>query len=414
MGRLTGKYAIVGVGETVYTRSSGRTIRAMGTEAWKNAMLDAGLLPQDIDGAISYAAADACTSWEIAAGLGIQLNWATDCMGGGSSTEALITLAIGAIEQGMCHTVVVYRSMNGYTQVRIGGTGSFAIAPIDGQGAIGGGVYGMRTAAQAFAPSTMRYMRDFGLTNTQLAHVKVAHSNHANNNPKAYYKERVTVEDVLNSRWIVKPFHLLDCCVETDNAAALIITDAERASNLRRPPVYILGVSGRTGRAMSDYHWNFGPIYFQPQYWATQRAFALAGVSYKDVDVTQAYDAFTWTSMIQLEFAGYCERGTGGEYVSSGVINLGGARPNNTSGGHLCEAYTHGIQHVIENVRQLRWQVDDYCLEGDPGDRRPGKHSYDYSEKKCRQVPEPWIAHNMGWAQPAQCSSMVLGRLQHP
>ncbi|GAA4355501.1 hypothetical protein GCM10023165_47690 [Variovorax defluvii] len=169
-----------------------------------------------------------------------------------------------------------------------------------------------------FGPTFIRHMHDDGTTRSQIAAVKVAHSKHASNNPKALYKERVTVDEVLSSRMICYPLSLLDCCVETDNAAAIIITSAARARGLRQPPV---------------------------------------------------------------------------------AIELGGTRPNNTSGGQLCEGYTHGVSLVIENVRQSRGDVDDYCPIGPDGRR---VHTYDYREGGCSQVRgcgthcQPGLGHTSG------------------
>jgi acetyl-CoA acetyltransferase len=250
-------------------------------------------------------------------------------------------------------------------------------------------------------------MYDYGTTPEQLAHVKVAHSNHASNNPKAYYKNRVTVEDVLNSRIICKPLHLLDCCVETDNATCVIVTTAERAKDMRQHPVLIRAVVGRCSKPRADMHYQYGPISTVAGHYAKDILWPNAGVGPEDIQATGAYDAFTFTAMLQLEDYGFCKKGEGGDYVSSGIINLGGKRPNNTSGGHLCEAYTHGMNMVIENTRQLRHDVDDYCPVGPDGKRQ---HTYDYSEGKCRQIRDIEITANLGWANPLTGSAMVLQR----
>ncbi|MBI3625082.1 MAG: hypothetical protein HY215_02875 [Candidatus Rokubacteria bacterium] len=404
MGNLRDRYCIVGVGETEYSRNSARTTRAMAVEAIRKAMDDAGLGPKDVDGMMSYQGNDSTPSLIVGPDLGIRLNFWMDVVGGGSSTEALIGLAMGAIEVGMCRTVAIFRSMNGYTEVRIGGTGARAAAPVRGQ-ELAWRPYGMTSAGQNFAPTFMRHMYDYGTTSEQVAHVKVAHSKHASQNPKAFYKERVTVEDVLNSRWVVKPLHLLDCCVETDNATCLIVTSAERARDLRQRPMSIMGVAGRVSKPRTDFHFAHGPLSRVAGYYAKDIVFPMAGIGPEDVDLTGSYDAFTFTTMLQLEEYGFCKKGEGGAYVSSGVIELGGKRPNNTSGGHLCEAYTHGMNLVIENVRQLRGQADDYCLGW-----AEGKHSYDYAPGKCRQVKDPEIAMNLGWSTPATGSALILRR----
>jgi acetyl-CoA acetyltransferase len=404
MGRLTDKYCIVGVGETAYSKNSGKTTRAMAVEAIRNAILDAGLTAKDVNGMLSYHGGDSTTSPEVAADLGVRLDFYMDCSGGGSSTEALVGLAIGAIEVGMCETVAIFRSMNGYSEIRIGGTGRRAAAPVAGIQLVSR-PYGMVSAGQSFAPVFMRHMMEYGTTSAQVAAVKVAHSKHASNNPKAYYKKRYTIDDVLNSRWICKPLHLLDCCVETDNATAILVTSAERAGDLRQRPIYIMGVVGRVTKFRGDTFYNDAPVTSVAGKYAAPRVFGMAGVGPEDIDLTGSYDAFTFTTMLQLEDYGFCKKGAGGEYVSSGMIELGGGRPNNTSGGHLCEGYTHGMNMVIENVRQLRGLADDYCPRW-----QEGVHTYDYSEGKCRQVRDAEISMNLGWANPVTGSAMIMRR----
>ena len=404
-GRLKDKYAIVGVGETEYSRASGRSTRALGVEAIRNAIYDAGLTPQDVDGMLSYHGGDSTPSTTMMYDLGMRLNFYMDCSGGGSSTEALIGLAIGAIEGGMCDTVAIFRAMNGYSQVRIGGTGSRAAAPIGGSDLLKR-TYGVASAVQNFAFTFTRHMMEYGVTGEHLANIKVTHSKHASNNPKALMKQRVTVDDVLNSRWIVKPCaHLLDCCLETDNATCIIVTSAERAKNLKHPPAYIMAVQGRGAKPGGDFHYQYAPISRVAGYYVGPRLFELAGVTHDDIDVTGCYDAFTYTTLLQFEDYGFCEKGEGKDYVTSGITDLGGRRPNNTSGGHLCEGYTHGMNMVIENTRQLRGTVDDYCPN-----YADGEHSYDYAEGGCRQVPDVNITMNMGWAMPGVGSALIMRR----
>ena len=127
----------------------------------------------------------------------------------------------------------------------------------------------------------------------------------------------------------------------------------------------------------------------------------------RDIDLTGSYDAFTFTTMLQLEDYGFCKKGDGGDYVSNGTIELGGRRPNNTSGGHLCEGYTHGMNMVIENTRQLRGEVDDSCPIGPDGKRQ---HTYDYREGGCRQVKDAEVSANFGWAMPGTGSAMVMAK----
>ena len=380
----------------------------MGAEAVRNAIRDAGLTPDGVNGMLSYHSNDSATSLALAQDLGIRPDFYMDCSGGGSSTEALVGLACGAIEAGMCHTVAIFRSMNGYSEARMGGNpaagrpaaGVVAAAGLDNL------PYGMSSPAQLFQFTFARHMHDYGTTSEQLARVKVAHSRHASNNPKAYYRTRVTVEDVVNSRWIVKPAcHLLDCCVETDNATCIIVTSADRARHLRPRPVYIMAVAGRVNKPFPAMHYQCAPITRQAGYYAQRIVFRNAGVEPDDIELTGCYDAFTFTPVLLFEAYGFCPVGAGGEYVSSGIIELGGRRPNNTSGGHLCEGYTHGMNMVIENVRQLRHQADDSC----PG-AADGDHTYEYGEGGCRQVRDVELAMNMGWGTPSLTSSLIMRR----
>jgi acetyl-CoA acetyltransferase len=305
--------------------------------------------------------------------------------------------------------MVLYRTMNGRTGRRMGGNppaGRARLAPwspAEGANNLFMAMYGIASPLNTFAMVAVRHMYEYGTTPEQLAHVKVAHSHHASNNPKAYYKQRLTVEDVVGSRYIAAPFHLLDCCVETDNAVAIVVTDTARARSLKHRPVAIKGSGGRAHKWRPDYHWNDGPVSQVAGVYTRDLVFGNAGLGPEDIDATGSYDAFTFTAMLQLEAYGFCPIGEGGNYVSDGTIFLGGRRPNNTSGGHLCETYTHGMNMVIENTRQLRGEVDDYC----PG-WREGMHSYDYREGGCRAVKNPVHTMNMGWAQPATASALIL------
>jgi acetyl-CoA acetyltransferase len=166
-----------------------------------------------------------------------------------------------------------------------------------------------------------------------------------------------------------------------------------------------MGVVGRVTKKRGDTFYNDAPITNVAGKYAAERVFNMAGVGPEDIDLTGSYDAFTFTTMLQLEDYGFCRKGEGGEYVSSGIIELGGKRPNNTSGGHLCEGYTHGMSMVIENVRQLRGVADDYCPRW-----QDGIHTFDYAEGGCRQVQDAETSMNLGWATPVTGSALILRR----
>ena len=404
---LRDKYAVIGIGETEYTRGSNMTTRALATTAIRNAIRDAGIKPSEVDGMLSYSMNDSTPSFHVASDVGTRLNFFMDVNGGGSSTEALVGIAIGVIEAGMCETVAIFRAMNGYSKTRIGGTGNASAQGVTGD-ALHMHAYGWYSPAQWFAPFFMRYMYEHGITPEMAAEVKVAHAHNAANNPKALMKKRVTVDDVLSSRVIVEPLHLLDCCLETDNATCMIVTRAERARDCKQPLVLIKGVAGRTSTPRADVPMQSGMASRVGGKYAAEFLWKNAGVSPADMDVTGAYDAFTFTTMLQLEAYGFCPPGGAGEYVSDGGIKLGGrGTPNNTSGGHLCEGYTHGMSMVIENVRQLRGDVDDSCPIGPDGKRQ---HTYDYAEGGCRQVEGAELSANLGWGTPGYGSALVMGK----
>jgi len=403
-GKLSGGYAIVGVGETDYRRYAPETpptTLELATRAINNALDDAGLGPEDVDGMMNYNLGDSVDSTVVAGALGIEVSNFADMFGGGSSIETLITLAIGQIEAGAAHTVVLWRSMLGYSGNRIGLAKVGAASNANGLA----WAYGLVSPAHRFSPVFRRYMRESGTTSEQVAHVKVAHSKHASANPKALYKNVVTVDDVMSSRWIVKPtLHLLDCCIESDSSTAIIVTTMDRAKSMRQRPIRILGAVGRYSRQYPEYiYW--GDLTDLGIKRGAAQVLDLAGVTHDDIDLTGGYDAFTFVSTLQLEKAGFCGPGEGGDYVSSGAIELGGLRPNNTSGGQLCEGYTHGVNLVIENVRQLRGTADDYC----PG-HAEGEHSYEYVPGGCRQVKDAKISMNMGWKSPTSQTALVMAR----
>jgi acetyl-CoA acetyltransferase len=403
---LRNKYAVVGVGETGYIRGAGRTTRSLGAEAVRRAIHDAGLKPSDVDGMLSYQFNDSVFSPFVAADVGIRPDFYMDVIGGGSSVEALVGIAIGVIEAGLCKTVAIFRAMNGYSEVRMGGTNAHAAVSIGGD-MLHSAAYGWYSPAQRFSPSFIRHMYDYGTTVEQTAMVRVIHSEHASNNPKALYRKRVTVQDVLASKPICAPVRLLDCCVESDNGAAIIVTSLDRAKDCRHPPVLISGVVGRCNKPRVDMHFQHGPISQAAGIYAREILWRNSGVGPQDIDITGAYDAFTFTTLMQLEAFGFCAPGEGGAYVSDGTMRLGGKRPNNTSGGQLCEGYTHGVSLVIENVRQLRHDADDSCPIGPDGKRQ---HTYRYHEGGCRQAKRAQLTVNLGWAGPQTTSAMVMCR----
>lgn len=406
MGLLTGKTAIVGVGETTYYRDGGRTTLSLGLEAISKAVRDAGLELTDIDAMTSYQGQDSHSSNEMAQSLGMRLNYSLEIQGGGSSTEALVAHAVGLLSGGYANAMVIFRSMRGRTGRRPGGQA--AKGPPQALPVVGHGedqYIGVTTPGQRFGLACMRYMHDFGVTNEQLAHVAMTHRYHATLNPKAFfYKRPLSMEDYLDARWISKPFRLFDCCLEMDVAVALVLVRAERAYDLRHPPAFVLGGTGRT-MSESPYY-NAGrrttPIYHHASNWGRNRVFGMAGIVQSDVQVASFYDAFTFTPLVQMEGYGFVKPGEAGFWYQEGRGRLDSDLPVNTSGSHLSEGYSHGIQMVAEMTRQLRGRADDDCPEWEKG-----IHTFDRTAG-CRQTQKHDVGFCAGWGTPQTSSSLVL------
>ncbi|MSP78916.1 MAG: acetyl-CoA acetyltransferase [Dehalococcoidia bacterium] len=408
MGALTGKAAIVGVGQTEFYRDAKRTTLSLGLEAIKKAVADAGLRLSDIDGMTSYQTGDSHSSNDMAQSLGMRLNYAVDIMGGGSSSEALVAHAAGLLAGGYCRAIVIFRSMRGRTGRRMGGQALSGPQPntvvtSDGQGPM----VGVTTPAQNFGMAAMRYMHDYGVSTRQLAAVALTHRYHANLNPKAvFYKQPLTLEDYYNARWVSKPFRLYDCCLERDVSCAMVLMRREDSYDLRHPPVFVLGGTARTMSESPSY--NAGrlhtPIYWHGSNWGRNRAFGMSGVTRSDINVASFYDAFTITPLLQMEGYGFVKPGEAGFWYQEGRGLIDGDLPVNTSGSHLSEGYSHGIQMVIEMTRQLRGRADDACPNWEEG-----IHTYD-RKAGCRQVKKHDVGFCSAWGSPTQSSSLVLSQ----
>ena len=219
---------------------------------------------------------------------------------------------------------------------------------------------------QQLALVTRRYMHEYGATPEQFARVSVVQRGNASRNPRAFFRDPITVEDVLSSRMIADPLHLLDCSLETDGACAVVVTSADRARDLKQPPAYISGAS----QGMGPRHYMMNGLLYKddpfdlPSLYAARDVYAAAAMGPKDVDVALFYDVFSPMVLWQLEAYGFCKPGEAGAFVEDGKIDWpDGEIPVNTHGGSLSEAYVHGFNHVLEGVRQIRGtstcQVED-------------------------------------------------------
>jgi len=315
-------------------------------DAALNAMADAGLGPRDIDGVAT--AGESPTA--IAHYLGITPQWVDGTAVGGCSFMLHVRHAVAAIATGQCETVLITHGESGRSGIGRGGRRMDAES-LQGQFEAPFGVMGPPTM---FTLPVLRFMKRHGLTHEQLAMVAVVQRQWAALNPRASHRDPITVEDVLASRMIAYPFHLLECCLVTDGGGALILTRAERARDFPQAPVYVWG----TGESVET------PLVSQMEDLTTSRAFRVAGaramqdagIAHADVDHLMIYDAFAHLPIYGLEDLGFCERGEAGSFIAAGHTAPGGRLPLNTNGGGLSYMHSgmYGMYALQESVRQIR------------------------------------------------------------
>ncbi|HLM65105.1 MAG TPA: acetyl-CoA acetyltransferase [Acidimicrobiales bacterium] len=358
---LRGAAALVGVADDVSpTGELDRHGRALEAAVLKDALDDAGLTPADVDG-VAYAGSPT----GLAEYLGIRPRYVDGTNVGGSSYELHVEHAAAAIAAGLCDVVVgVYAATPRSDRGRTGG-GGFGGRPM-GMGPNPAAEfelpYGLRLPMGAYALAASRHMALYGTTSEQLAQIAVDTRRWAGLNPRARFQDPITVDDVLGSPWMATPLHLLDCCLVTDGAGAFVMTSTERARDLAKPPVMVLGAAtGGTHSMiteMPDLTVTGGAV-------SGPAAFAMAGIKHDDVDLLMGYDSFTITALLHLEDLGFCPKGEGGAFVEDGKLGPGGSLPMNTNGGGL--SYTHpgmyGMFLLVEAVRQLRGEAGDRQLD---------------------------------------------------
>ena len=314
-----------------------------------NALADAGLSVSDIDGVATAGASPV----DLTHYLGLEPHWIDGTSVGGCSFLIHVRHAVAAIEAGYCETVLITHGESGRSGIGRGGGGGGA-ASFASQFEV---PYGPMGPTTLFGIGVLRYMKQYGMTHEQLASVAVAQREWAGMNPRAMYRDPITVDDVLASRVIAYPFHLLECCLVTDGGGALILTKAERAKDFPQPPAYILG----TGESVES------PMISQMADLTSSRNFRIAGgdamkaagITHGDVDHLMVYDAFAHLPLFGLEDLGFVERGEAGPFIEEGNTRPGGRLPLNTNGGGL--SYTHtgmyGMFALQESVRQVRGQA---------------------------------------------------------
>ena len=351
------RVAIVGVGATPQGKLPGASPLGLQIDAVRLALIDAGLDKRELDGLLTQPGTTAPEGGRNFLRLGEALGLAPTYTGslsmGGATGLVLLQQAVLAISSGVATTVAC---VFGDT-ARTGGS-RFAAAAGWGDS---WGIRGMFSAAANSAMTARRHRHEYGTTSRQMAEVAVACRRHATLNPSAVMREPMTAEDHQASRMVVDPLRLLDCCLISDGGVAFIVTSLERARQLRRRPVRVLGVGqAHSPETISNPEWWYVPH----QQSAAEQAYRMAGVGPADIDVAQLYDNFTISVIVWLEHAGFCKRGEGGGFVEGGRIQLGGDLPVNTAGGNLSESYMQGWLHIVEGVRQLRGECATRQVEG--------------------------------------------------
>ena len=349
---LKDKTCVTGIGETAYLRGSRKTAFELQIESSLSAIGDAGLTPKDIDGVIPIGIVSG-TADDFIDNFGLpDLRFSALVPHGGASPVMALQCAAAAIAAGACNHVLITFGRNVSAASNKAGARIHSMPQFHYVTEFEHPM-GASAPAQLYAPMARRHMELYGTTVEQFGAVAVACRKHALLNDNAIMKKPITLEDHRNSRMIADPFRLLDCSLESDGGAAVVISSAERAADLRHRRVFIAGVA--EGHPDSP-----GAITQRPDMTslgiakAAPRAFRMAGVSHADIDVAEIYDCFTYAVIRQLEDMGFCAKGEGGPFVQGGRLELGGALPTNTHGGLLSQAHVWGLNHIVELVRQLR------------------------------------------------------------
>jgi acetyl-CoA C-acetyltransferase len=341
---MSGAAAIAGAYEHPTRLAPDKTEHQIMAECARGALADAGLSLEQVDGL--FAASSGMSILSLAEYLNVKPRYIDGTNIGGSSFVAHTAHAAAAIHAGLCDVALILYGSTAASNSAAIGTGGGGRA-----GAAFQIPYGVTTVG-SYAMVAARHMHEYGTTSEQLAEVAVTMRRHASQNPHAKMRAPITVDDVLASRVISSPLHLLDCCIISDGGGALVVTSAERARDLRRPPVLIRG----TGEAVCHPETGRADLLRMAASQSGPQAMQMAGVAHDDVDVALIYDSFTITVVLTLENLGFCKPGEGGAFVSGGRIGLGGALPVNPDGGGLSSNHPgmRGIFLVIEAVRQLR------------------------------------------------------------
>jgi len=356
MTALGGRAAIAGIGQTEFSKESGRSELQLACEAVLAAVTDAGLDSRDVDGLVTFTM-DTSEEMEVARNLGMrEVSFFARVPYGGGAAAATVMHAAMAVATGAAQVVVCWRAFNERSGNRFGNmSGRVTTLPL---WLSWYAPYGLMTPAAWVALHARRYMEAYGVTNADFGRVAVVDRAHAATNPNAWFHGRpITLDDHQASRWIVEPvLRLLDCCQESDGGVALVVTSTERARDLRqRPAVITAAAQGATfdGEMMTSYYRD--DLTGLPEMGVVaDRLWRTSGLTPPDISTAFLYDHFTPFVLMQLEELGFCARGEAKDWATVERLSLGGELPVNTSGGLLGEAYIHGMNGITEVVRQVR------------------------------------------------------------
>ena len=340
--------AIVGAAETTQLgKVPDMSQLQLHADAALNALADAGLKPSDLDGVATAGA----SPMDLVQYLGVEPRWVDGTSVGGCSFMLHVRHAVAAIESGQASTILITHGESGRSGVGRGGFGGGGGGTLPGQFE---SPYGPNGPTTLFGMGVLRYMKEYGLTHEQLAMVAVVQREWAGKNPRASYRDPITVADVLESRIISYPFHLLECCLVTDGGGALILTSAERAKDFPQKPVYVLGTGESVETPMISQMIDFTSS--RSSRIAGKDAMNDAGINHSDVDHLMIYDAFAHLPIWGLEDLGFVGRGEAGGFISDGHTRPGGKLPLNTNGGGLSYMHSgmYGMYALQESVRQMR------------------------------------------------------------
>ncbi|BBX41965.1 thiolase [Mycobacterium simiae] len=320
------------------------------------ALADAGLSLRDVDGLCTCTGGTLMHSVELGEYLGIAPRFTDATQTGGASYGLYVEHAAAAIAAGKVETVVIVYASTPRAARKRGETGLGVFATperLEWETP-----FGVMLPISAYALAANRHMATYGTTPEQLAQIAVDTRRWAALNERAHLREVITVQDVLDSGFIAEPVHKLECCLVTDGAAALVVTSAERARDLDKPPAFVLGAASAASHAMIS---QMPDLTVTPGAFSGPAAFRAAGLTPADIDVVELYDSFTITVLLALEDLGFCPKGEGGPFVVDGALGPGGALPGQTSGGGL--AYTHpgafGAFLLVEATHQLRGECGE-------------------------------------------------------